>query len=145
MARKWRFPRPSLNLPSTVNVQRWSTRLMAWALALFAIYQLVRFGGKVLQSDQINAQIAEQQTAVARLADEQAQLQGRLDFARSDGAIERIAREQLDLVRPEDTVLHIMTVEPEPPTPPPTPPPFTPTPTPVEPNWQGWWQAFSNP
>ena len=124
------------------HLQQWPIRIAAWGLAILAIYQLFRFGGQVMQSQQLEYRIAQEQTAIALLEAEQQQLQGELDYAQSDAAVERLAREQLDLVYPEDRVLHIITAVPEPTSiVSATPTLIQPTPTAVEANWRGWWDA----
>jgi hypothetical protein len=109
-----------------------------------AVYILFQIALQVMLSAELSASTSEQQTAIAQLEAEQRSLQGQLEYSQSDASVERLARERLDMVFPNDTVLLVATVIPSP-----TPPSVTPslvaplpTPTPAEPNWKSWWETL---
>jgi len=75
---------------------------------------------------------------VVVLRTENVQLQKQIEAARTDTAIETIAREQLGLIKPGDHPLVLVSQAPQPaaaPTPAPAPPPPSPT-------WRQWWDYF---
>ena len=141
-----RFRLPSLRPPGPHEVSHGLTRLAVWGLVIIAVYILFQIALQVMLSAELTASTTEQQTAIAILEAEQRDLEGQLDYSRSDAAVERLARERLDYVFANDTVLHVITVVPSP-TPPAatsTPVLIQPTPTPSAPNWKSWWETLFN-
>ena len=139
-----RFRLPSLRPPGPNDVSHGLTRLAVWGLVIIAIYILFQIALQVMLSAELSASTSEESTAIAVLEAEQRDLEGQLAYSQSNAAAERKARERLDYVYPNDTVLHVITVVPTP-TPlsaTPTPVLIQPTPTPSEPNWKSWWETL---
>lgn len=115
-------------------------------LALIGLL-VANFVGQVLQSARLEAELEAREAEVAALEAENRELEAAVAYAESDVNVERIAREQLGMARPEDTVLL-----PQMPTAAPPPTPATTEQAsaaeqiapaaPAEPNWRLWWQAF---
>jgi cell division protein FtsB len=112
-------------------------RLAAVLVVPLLLYALVATGQKALDNYRLNQEADALRADVAALRAENVQLQQRIEQARSDTAIETIAREQLGLIKPGDhpLVLVPMGGPPASTSPPPAPAPAPPPPPP----WQQWW------
>lgn len=145
MSAKRQFRLPNLRLLRPNGLHRTTMRLVAWVLAAFAVYLMVLFGDLVVQEYRMAQDVTRKEIANAQLAQQQRDLQDRKAYVQSDAAIDIIAREQLDLAKPGDTVIQLNIVEP-------TPQPTTAI-APVQaapavpaanapPNWRRWLQAL---
>jgi cell division protein FtsB len=114
-------------------------RLAAVLVVPLLLYALVATGQKALDNYRLNQEADALRTQVVALRAENIQLQKDLEVARTDAAIETIAREQLGLIQPGDHPLVLIT-EPQPAAAPPTP---APAPAPQTPARQ-WWDYFFN-
>jgi cell division protein FtsL len=124
-------------------------RLAAVLAVPLLLYALVMTGQKAVENYQLNQQADALQAQIASLRAQNVQLQQQIEDARTDTAIETIAREQLGLIKPGDHPLVLVTdgsavaaqvasgtapagVAAQPSTP--APPP--------EPTWRQWWDYF---
>jgi cell division protein FtsL len=80
-------------------------RLAAVLAVPLLLYALVATGQKALDNYRLNQQAEALRSEVVALRNENIRLQQEIEAARSDAAIEHIAREQLGLVRPGDKPL----------------------------------------
>ncbi|MBA3468394.1 MAG: septum formation initiator family protein [Herpetosiphonaceae bacterium] len=130
-------------LPRPERIQRSSLQLITWGLAAFAIYLMVLFSGMVVQEYRMQQQIALRASENAQREQEQRNLQDRLAYVRSDAAIEVLARDRLDMARPNETVLQLNIVDPAPTTGPNPPAPVVAVvPHESVPNWRRWWNIL---
>lgn len=132
-------------LPEPARLHHSSVRLVCWLLALIAIYMLISFVGLIVQGYHMEQQAAQMQTEIALLEQEQRTLEGRKGYVQSASAVDRLAREQLDMAHPDDVVLQLKVVEL--PTPRPVPVPAAQrvtvlVPQSSTPNWRRWWDAL---
>ena len=144
MAPKHRLPKITVpNLPRPERLQRSSVKLITWGLAVFAVYLMVLFSGMVVREYRMQQQIALRETENALREQEQRNLEDRLAYVRSDAAIEVLARDRLDMARPDETVLQLNLVAPAP-----TESPLPPVPSVAAPpqdsvpNWRRWWNVL---
>ncbi len=122
--------------------------LLPLLIAAGVIFVLVVIGEKAVQGYEMRQEARALQRRIEQLRQENRGLSQELDYLRSDEYIEKVAREELGLVRPGDVAVAI--VQPQNkkdqlPAPIPTPPP-TPTPEPERrdvPNWQRWLSLFT--
>ena len=135
-----RGPRPEPS-PRLVGPPPLALRLAAWLAVPLVVYALYATGQKALENYQMNQQADRLQAEVRGLRDENLRLQQQIVEARSDVAIETIAREDLGLVKSGDTALTLLPAGGQPavrtaaaPAPPPTPP-----------AWQQWRDRFFGP
>jgi cell division protein FtsL len=116
-------------------------RLAAVLVVPLLLYALVATGQKALENYRLNQQADSLRAEITNLRSQNIQLQQDIEHARTDSAIETIAREQLGLIRPGD---HPIVVVPDQgrsaqihtPAPAPTP---TPPPGPI---WRQWYDYF---
>ena len=87
---------------------RTGPRLIALFLLPLVVYGAYSIGDRWYQNYVLIHQEELIRADVMRLREENVRLQKQLDDARSDAGIEKIAREQLGLVRPGDTAVQIM-------------------------------------
>ena len=118
-------------------------RFAAVLVVPLLLYALVATGQKALDNYRLNRETEALQAEVAGLRAENVQLQQAIERARTDTAIETIAREQLGLVKPGDRPLVLISPtsagtaagtpvdSPQPARPP--------NPTPSPPVWRQWW------
>lgn len=146
MPAKRQFRLPSLRLFRPNGLHRTTMRLVAWVLAAFAVYLMVLFGDLVVQEYRMAQDVTRKEIVNAQLAQQQRDLQDRKAYVQSDAAIDIIAREQLDMAKPGDTVIQLNIVEPTPqPTPAIAPIQAAPAVVPAAnatPNWRRWLQAL---
>ena len=112
-------------------------RFAAVLVVPLLLYALVATGQKALDNYRLNQDADTLRAEVVRLRAENIQLQKQIELARTDAAIEAIAREQLGLIKPGDHPLVLISAAPQPAA---TPTP-TPTPAPL-PAWRQWWDYF---
>jgi cell division protein FtsL len=112
-------------------------RLAAVLIVPLLLYVLVATGQKAVQNYRLNQEADGLRSEIVGLRAENIQLQQLIEQARTDAAIESIAREQLGLIKPGDHPLVLVEsgVAPAPkPEPAPTPPP--------RPIWRQWYDYF---
>jgi cell division protein FtsL len=115
-------------------------RVAAVLVVPLLLYALVATGQKAADNYRLNREADGLRAEIVGLQTDNLQLQRELELARTDTAIETIAREQLGLVRPGDhpIVLVSRTAQPA------SPPGSTPaeSPPPARPIWRQWWDYF---
>jgi cell division protein FtsL len=117
-------------------------RLAAVLAVPLLLYALVATGQKALDNYGLNQQANQLRGQVSALRAENIQLQQQIEAARSDTAIERIARQQLGLIRPGDKPVVLVDAD-TPPAERPATPARRPDPaTPAQPVWHQWWAYF---
>jgi cell division protein FtsL len=115
-------------------------RLAAVLVVPLLLYALVATGQKALDNYRLNQEAAGLRAEVLQLREQNIQLQQQIEAARTDAAIETIAREQLGLIKPGDHPLVLVADSSQPaaaPAPPAAAPPALP-----EPVWRQWWDYF---
>lgn len=120
-------------------------RLVVAAVLLVGLYFVVGFGEQAWRARQLQAEVAGRREAVAEMEARQLELGWQIVEYAADypGYVERIARRDLNLARPGETVVLLrMRPAPEP----------EPAPTPDEadqgaksPNWRAWLDLFGIP
>jgi cell division protein FtsL len=117
-------------------------RLAAVLAVPLLLYALVATGQKALDNYALNHQADQLRADVSALRAENIQLQQQIESARSDIAIERIARQQLGLIKPGDKPVVLVDSD-TPPAERPAPAPRRSDPTPpAQPIWRQWWDYF---
>jgi cell division protein FtsL len=117
-------------------------RLAAVLAVPLLLYALVATGQKALDNYGLNQQADQLRAEVTALRTENIQLQQQIEAARSDTAIERIARQQLGLVKPGDKPVVLVDVD-APPAERPSMPAARRDPTlSAQPIWRQWWDYF---
>lgn len=132
-------PKRTRRFAAILSLLSLAVRLLVAAGALFV---LVTIGGKAEEGYQLRQQARALQQHIDQLQTDNRQLSQKLDYYRSDQYIEKIAREQLGLVRPGDVPVIVV-----PPDGTPEPDIVTPTVTPTStappsPIWQRWLSIF---
>jgi cell division protein FtsL len=115
-------------------------RLAAVLVVPLLLYALVATGQKALDNYRLNQEAAGLRAEVLQLREQNIQLQQQIEAARTDAAIETIAREQLGLIKPGDHPLVLVADSSQPAAtaaPPAPAPPAAP-----EPVWRQWWDYF---
>jgi cell division protein FtsL len=112
-------------------------RLAAVLAVPVVLYALVATGQKALDNYRLNKDADALRAEVVALRDRNLELQQQIEAARTDAAIEKIAREQLGLVKPGDKPL-VLTGD-SPAVPPVASPAAAP---PARPVWRQWWDLF---
>ncbi len=133
---------PSPNPPSPPA----STRARVILLALIALCLLfvVSYTGRLVQRSRLQAEIQQWEERLAQEQARQLELQAELTYVSSADYVDEVAREELEMVRPGDTVIVVLEGTPIPtPTVTPTPAPATMAPeTSSAPPWKQWWGLF---
>src|SRR5690242_18310643 len=113
-------------------------RLAAVLAVPLLLYALVATGQKALENYQLNQQADALRAEVVSLREQNIDLQQQIEQARTDPAIEAIAREQLGLIKPGDHPVVLLS-QPGQSAPQQSvaPPPPAPRPT-----WRQWWDYF---
>lgn len=133
--------RPQRRLRLAVRTPRGRLAL-ALGVPILAFF-LVTSASRLLEGQNLARQADEVRQEVAALESRNGELQRQLQYLRSNEYIERIAREELDLVKPGETAIVIVTPQDQErartggvtePAPPPAPP-----------NWQRWRDYFFGP
>ena len=114
-------------------------RLAAVLVVPLLLYALVATGQKAVENYRLNQEADGLRLEIVNLRADNIQLQQDIEKARTDSAIETIAREQLGLIKPGDRPL-ILVDAPGSRTSSQTPAP-TPTPAP-KPAWRQWYDYF---
>ena len=116
-------------------------RLAAVLAVPLLLYALVATGQKAAENYQLNQQADGLRGQIDGLRAQNVQLQQQIEDARTDSAIEKIAREQLGLIRPGDHPLVLVSqsaasdhAAQAAPAPRPAAPP--------KPTWRQWWDYF---
>ena len=109
-------------------------RLAAVLVVPLLLYALVATGQKAVDNYRLNREADGLRTEILGLRSDNIQLQKQIEQARTDTAIESIAREQLGLIKPGDHPLVLVVQSAQAP-PAPTPAPAAPPP----PAWRQWW------
>jgi cell division protein FtsL len=115
-------------------------RLAAVLAVPLLLYALVATGQKAVENYQLNQQAEALRAQVVNLRSENVALQQQIEQARSDTAIETIAREQLGLISPGDHAVVVVSQPAQAAQPPAAPPQPTPAP---KPNWRQWLDYLS--
>ena len=121
-------------------------RLAAVLAVPLLLYALVATGQKALDNYRLNQQAEALRNEVVALRNENIRLQQEIEAARTDAAIEHIAREQLGLIKPGDKPLVLVggssagreAAASTSPAPANAPPPGAPPP----PVWRQWWDQL---
>jgi cell division protein FtsB len=113
-------------------------RLSAVLVVPLLLFALVATGQKALENYRLNQEADGLRNDVVMLRMENIELQKQIEDARTDAAIEAIAREQLGLIKPGDHPLVLVSQSGQP-TAPEAPAPAPPPPLPV---WRQWWDYF---
>jgi cell division protein FtsL len=114
-------------------------RLAAVLVVPLLLYALYATGQKALENYQLNQQAEALRGEIAQLRAQNIQLQQQIEQARTDTAIETIAREQLGLIKPGEHPLVLVTQDGGTAA---QPTPATPSAPPPKPIWQQWWDYF---
>jgi cell division protein FtsB len=114
-------------------------RLAAVLAVPLLLYALVATGQKALDNYRLNQDAAALRVELVNLRTENLRLQKDIEDARTDAAIEKIAREQLGLIRPGDHPLVLVSQGSDSAPPPPQQPA---APSPPAPVWRQWWDYF---
>ena len=109
-------------------------RLAAVLVVPLLLYALVATGQKAVDNYRLNREANGLRAEILGLRSDNIQLQKQIEQARTDTAIETIAREQLGLIKPGDHPLVLVSPSTQAP-PAPTPVPSAPPP----PAWRQWW------
>jgi cell division protein FtsL len=112
-------------------------RLAAVLAVPVVLYALVATGQKALDNYRLNQEADALRAEIRALRGENIALQQQIQQARSDSAIETIAREQLGLIKPGDHPLVVLSEQP----PVTQPAPTAPAPAPPPP-WRQWLDLF---
>jgi cell division protein FtsB len=113
-------------------------RLAAVLAVPLLLYALVATGQKALDNYRLNQQADALRVEVRDLRNENIALQQQILQARTDTAIETIARQELGLIKPGDHPVVLVATGPATGIEAPAPPPKTPAPPP----WRQWWDRF---
>ncbi|HEX8967551.1 MAG TPA: septum formation initiator family protein [Chloroflexota bacterium] len=114
-------------------------RLAAVLVVPLLLYALVATGQKALDNYRLNQDADALRAEILSLRSQNVELQHQIEQARTDTAIETIAREQLGLIKPGDHPLVLSgqsggSATPRAPAPAPSVPP--------PPAWRQWWTYF---
>jgi cell division protein FtsL len=117
---------------------RWQLprRALAVGTGLVSLYLVLITGQQAVQAYRYNQQVDDVHQQIISLRTQNLQLQAELSRGRSDEDVERIAREELGLVKPGDHAIALTWPDGEP-----TDEIVDPTSRP-EPNWRGWLRLF---
>jgi len=110
-------------------------RFAAVLVVPLLLYALVATGQKALDNYRLNQETEALRAEVLGLRAENVRLQQDIERARTDTAIETIAREQLGLIKPGDQPIVVISDSPPPAAALPTAPALPPAP----PVWRQWW------
>ena len=119
-----------------------AVRLAAVLAVPLVLYALVATGQKAIDNYRGNQEADGLRTEIASLRAENIALQQQIEQARSDVAIESIAREQLGLIKPGDHPLAIAADSAAPRPRAAAPAPSVSLPPPPTPSWRQWFDLF---
>lgn len=120
-------------------------RIALLVVLIVWVYFLVLFAGQAWRARQLQADVANQRVAIARLELENADLREQVAELGSPAYLERagaIGRRDFGLARPEETVLLVRWQEADTASPPASPP-AAPATADDEPNWQRWFAVLT--
>ncbi len=100
-------------------------------------YLAFAVGSKALELYRLQERSAAVRHEIEGLKDRNEALRKQIEYLRSDADVEDMARQQLGLMRPEDTPVTVVSSSQGPDNPPPSVPPRERAPSP-RPNWQQW-------
>ncbi len=119
--------------------------LIPLVVAVCVLFVLAVVGGKAVQGYEMRQEAKAMERRIDQLKRENRQLGQQLDYYRSDEYVEKVAREELGLVRPNDVAVIVVPSD----GPRTSPMPAIPTPTPAAvppkeevPTWQRWLSLF---
>jgi cell division protein FtsL len=115
-------------------------RLAAVLAVPLLLYALVMTGQKAVENYQLNQQADDLRAQIQGLRAQNVQLQQEIQQARTDSAIEVLARERLGLIKPGDHPLVLVSDGSAPGAAPTAVPPAAAPPP--EPPWRQWWDYF---
>lgn len=115
-------------------------RFAAMLMIPVVVYALYATGQKALDNYTLSQQAARLRLEVSGLRDQNLALQQEILRARTDAAIESVARAQLGLARPGDQPVAFVGASPRV-----APPLASPPPAPPPPAWRQWWNLFFSP
>jgi cell division protein FtsL len=114
-------------------------RLAAVLAVPLLLYALVATGQKALDNYRLNQDADALRSEIVQLRQENIDLQRKIEVARTDSAIESIARQQLGLIKPGDKPLVIAGSTASAPA---SPQPAAQPQPPEVPIWRQWWNYF---
>ncbi|MDP2663041.1 MAG: septum formation initiator family protein [Dehalococcoidia bacterium] len=97
---------------------------------------------KAMEVYQLNQQAASIRQDIAQLKDRNAELRRQMEYVQSPGYVEKVAREQLNLVKPDDIPLVLVSPLVKVASSAPSPSPQPARPQDIPPNWKRWWNLF---
>lgn len=130
---------PSVIVRRAVGPPPLALRLAAVLAVPLLLYALVATGQKAVDNYRLNREADGLRAEVLGLREQNLALQREIEQARGDTAIETIAREQLNLVRPGDHPVVVLQSASASNAAGASPPP---TDTPASPVWRQWWDFF---
>ncbi|MDO8689183.1 MAG: septum formation initiator family protein [Dehalococcoidia bacterium] len=97
---------------------------------------------KAMEVYQLNQQAASIRQDIAQLKDRNAELRRQMEYVQSPEYVEKVAREQLNLVKPDDIPLVLVSPLVKVASGGPSPAPQPARPQDIPPNWKRWWNLF---
>ncbi len=97
---------------------------------------------KALEVYQLNQQAASIRQDIAQLKDRNAELRRQMEYVQSMDYVEKVAREQLNLVKPDDIPLVLVSPVVKATSVEPSPAPQPARSQDIPPNWKRWWNLF---
>lgn len=108
-----------------------SARIIFGITALIVVYFLFIFAGSRFRAEQVNSQRSQLQEEITSMQSRYDQLQTLEEYLQSDEYVEKVAREQLGLVKPGETGIVILPTQP------------SPTPAPGSEPAANWWDTIT--
>lgn len=133
----------NLREPAAATFLQHRGRIAILMLVLVWSYFLVAFGEQAWRARELQAELDREQASIAALARENEKLQAQVDRYASNGYldyVQAIARRDLDLANPGETVVLVRWQDQGSPQEAEEPPP----PVDDRPNWKRWLDAFSD-
>lgn len=107
-------------------------RIIALLTIFFGIYLIINFSRSIWDLWQKKELVLVEERKAQELQAKNEELKRKLELRKTPEAIEQEARDELNMVKPEETVVIL--------------PPITPIPSQVKeenlPNWKKWWRLF---
>ena len=117
-------------------------------LVLLSVPVLVYLGiasmGKAFQTYQQAEERKLFRQEISRLEADNRELQKQIEYLKSEAYVEKVAREQLNLIKPGETAVVVLSPTPVPTSPAPPKGQAAP-PQPPKTNWELWWDYFFGP
>jgi len=108
-----------------------SAKIIFGITALIVVYFLFIFAGSRFRAEQVNSQRSQLQDEISSMQTRYDQLQTLEQYLQSDEYVEKVAREQLGLVKPGETGIVILPTQP------------SPTPVPGSEPAANWWDTIT--